>query len=103
MEKLSLRRRGPRRPMAVSALAALAVAALAAPAFASSVLKEEFAQFTNCPVETAQQCFYSTTTGGEFVIGRKTVPIAKTIVLQGGLPSTTFTAEPLEAARKRFR
>jgi hypothetical protein len=58
----------------------------AAPAMAG--LDAELAKFAQCPTEvpTVTRCVYSTTTGGEFHLGAKTVPIeGHTIVLQGGL------------------
>jgi hypothetical protein len=98
MERLSPRTVGARRSTLTLALATLVCAALASPALASSVLKEEFAPFADCPVETAKLCIYSTTGGGQFVIGHKTVPIEKTITLQGGLASELFTSQSLLAA-----
>ena len=72
----------------------LGIAALAAFGFAQSALAEskanivkEFAPFSDCPLTEAQECLYSTTTGGEFKIGNKAVPINKTLVLQGGRPT----------------
>jgi hypothetical protein len=70
------------------ALAALAMAAAlgsASPALAG--LQHEFAVFSDCPVANPAVgvCIYSTTTSGEFKIGNKTVPIDKTVVLQGGI------------------
>ena len=38
------------------------------------------------------------TTGGEFVLGHKTVAIEKPVLLQGGLGTTEFGAQPLIAA-----
>ena len=74
-------------------LLGVALAALAALAFGSSPalavntqLKEEFSAFAQCPWETAQECVASDTTGGEFVLGSKTVPIVNAIQLKGGLP-----------------
>jgi hypothetical protein len=76
---------------AVVALASLAAFA-AGPAQANKQqLIEEFAIFQDCPVATAQICAYSRTLEGEFVIGNKTVPINKTVILQGGF---NFQLEP---------
>jgi hypothetical protein len=55
---------------------------------ASANLQHEFELFSDCPLNNpaVTNCVYSTTTGGEFHLGSKTVPIeGKTIVLQGGL------------------
>jgi hypothetical protein len=85
----------PRRPLAArlkmlaSAGALLCAAALlaapAAPA-ANAQLKEEFAEFLDCPQTTAFWCVVAHTTSGEFKMGNKDVPIEKPITLQGGMP-----------------
>src|SRR4051794_12019213 len=81
------RRLGRARALAIGlAVAGLALTAGASPA--SAGIKQEFSVFKNCPYETpgVVQCIYSTTTGGEFHLGSKTVPVApKVVVLQGGL------------------
>jgi hypothetical protein len=70
--------------LTVASLAAMIAAmSVAAPAFATP--KGEFAVFADCPVTTADACIFAQTESGEFVVGNKTVPITKTIVLQGGL------------------
>jgi hypothetical protein len=84
-------------------LAALAVtvpiAALSAAtsAFGVSALKQEFAPFANCPVESAALCTVATTTSGEFKLDLKTTKIEHPVVLQGGLASTGFGDQPLIA------
>jgi hypothetical protein len=82
---------------ATMALAGCLTVLSAPAAYASSALKEEFAPFDDCPVSTASVCEYATTTAGEFVIARKTVPITKTIVLQGGLATESYAQQPLLA------
>jgi hypothetical protein len=73
--------------LAPAVLGALATVALCgAPAAQASKLKEEFAPFVDCPTATAAVCTVGKTSSGEFVMGSKTVPITKTITLQGGLP-----------------
>jgi hypothetical protein len=87
-----------RRRLLVAALALAApVAALGAatPALATSAFREEFAPFTNCPVETAKTCMVATTTGGEFKLDLKSTPIVNPVVLQGGLASELFADQPL--------
>jgi hypothetical protein len=56
----------------------------AAPAEAG--LQQEFSVFSDCPVNTpgVVGCVVSHTSSGEFHLGSKTVPIDKTITLQGG-------------------
>ena len=83
------------RPMGVRVRVMLAAAALAAmlgalsvasPAFATP--KGEYAVFADCPLTTATICIHASTESGEFIVGKKTVPITKTITLQGGLNET---------------
>jgi hypothetical protein len=91
---------GRRVLLAVLALAMLATLGVAQPALAGKKkLIEEFATFSDCPVTAAEVCVYSTTTGGEFKMGNKRVPISKTLLLQGGLPTKELSTElPLVAA-----
>ena len=77
--------------IAASVLAAVAIsAAIAAPAGAS--LKQDLQRFSDCPYTNpvVVTCVYSTTTSGEFVIGKSAVPINKTVVIQGGLRAFGF-------------
>jgi hypothetical protein len=76
--------RVPRRILALG-IALVAAIAFASPAMA--VPHGEFAPFAQCPVETPEmpQCILAMTTSGEFKVGNTTVPISKTITLQGGL------------------
>ncbi len=73
--------------------ALVVVAALVVPlAVASPALATEhhptgnFAPFKYCPLSNASvtQCIIAETSSGEFTVGKKTVPINKTITLQGG-------------------
>ena len=87
----------PRRTIAatVAVLAALAALGVAAPAMATSI-QHEFDLFAHCPLGNPEVngCVYSTTTSGEFKIGNSTVPINKTIVLQGGLTEVSPFLDP---------
>lgn len=67
--------------------AAALLAAPPAPA-ANTQLKEEFAEFLDCPetAPTVYFCVVAHTTSGEFKMGSKNVPIVNPITLQGGLP-----------------
>src|SRR3977135_1494952 len=58
--------------------------AVAAPAMATP--KGDFAVFAQCPLKNPEVnlCVFVQSTGGEFTIGTKTVPVNKTITLQGG-------------------
>jgi hypothetical protein len=93
------RMRARRAALVVAVALAASVAALstATSALATSAFKEEFAPFTNCPVETAKVCLVATTTGGEFKLDLKTTKIEHPVVLQGGLPSESFTDQSLLA------
>jgi hypothetical protein len=62
-----------------------AIAAMSCVASASATPKGEFAVFADCPVTSASACIWAKTESGEFVVGKKTVPIEKAITLQGGL------------------
>jgi hypothetical protein len=48
--------------------------------------KGDFAPFADCPLSnpSVTACIVASTTSGEFTVGKKTVPINKTITLQGG-------------------
>jgi hypothetical protein len=63
--------------------ASMLVLAVAAPAMAES---KDFAVFAQCPTKNpaVNLCFFVQSTGKEFIIGNKTVPVNKTITLQGG-------------------
>jgi hypothetical protein len=78
------------------ALAASSMALFGAPS-AHAGLQKEFEVFAQCPISdpAVNMCVYSTVTSGQFKIGSKTVPINKTVTLQGGL---TPTSEELVAA-----
>jgi hypothetical protein len=67
----------------VLATASMLALAVAAPAMASS---KEFEVFKQCPTKnpSVSLCVFVQSSGGEFIIGNKTVPVNKTITLQGG-------------------
>ncbi len=96
---MALRRRPAtaRRALTVTAVALaapIAILAGAAPALAG--LQQEFAAFDDCPVNApgVVGCVVSYTTGGEFHLGSKSVPIDKRILLQGGLTETSQNLVP---------
>jgi hypothetical protein len=72
---------------ALATVAAIAVLAFGVATPAQAGLQQEYAVFTDCPVNdpSVQLCIVSTVTSGEFVIGSKTVPINRTVTLQGGI------------------
>jgi len=71
----------------------VAMALLASLALASSAMATEhhpkgrFAPFVQCPLSNpaTELCTVANTTSGEFTVGKRSVPINKTITLQGGL------------------
>jgi hypothetical protein len=54
-----------------------------------------FAPFADCPLSNAsvEECIVAHTSAGEFVVGKKTVPIRNTITLQGGTIENLKTGE----------
>lgn len=81
-----------------AALSSLLVAGSAAAA-KEPINKEDFLPFADCPTATAAVCIVSDTTGGEFKLGSKTVPIPEgtDIKLQGGLPMESYVGQTLIA------
>lgn len=63
----------------------LVVASLVVVAPVAAAPTGAFAVFADCPVTSVNTCIYAKTESGEFVVGKKTVPIEKAIVLRGGL------------------
>lgn len=88
---------GKRSTLALAVLAA-ALAALAGASSAVAAPKGEYAVFSDCPLSHPglAACVVAKTQSGKFIVGKKTVPIEKTITLQGGLDQTesgvTFVA-----------
>jgi hypothetical protein len=74
-------------------LGVVALAALALLGWGVSMLASDdggggaYASFEQCPSSNpgTTLCLFTQTTGGEFIAGRKTVPISKTMTLQGGV------------------
>lgn len=86
------RQGGIRTGLLVACLAVGALLAGAGPAGAESIQKE-YSVFSDCPVTVIKPeslCVVSTVTSGEFTLGSKTVPINKTVTLQGGIEGTTL-------------
>jgi hypothetical protein len=81
-------RRAPR--VCLAALGALALSMLlASSAFAKP--KAPFEVFSQCPTATATYCFYMSTTGGEIHLNKATVPLTKTVTIQGGIKRNAET------------
>jgi hypothetical protein len=70
----------------LAAVCVIALAALGLAASAQAKLVGEFTKFQYCPYTKAEvrRCIYSPTFGGEVKLGKKSVPIEKEVVLQGG-------------------
>jgi hypothetical protein len=68
----------------IALAASLATMAVASPALAAP--KGEYAVFADCPLSSAgvQGCIVGRTESGKIILGKRTVPIEKTITLQGG-------------------
>jgi hypothetical protein len=72
----------------VALLASLAVLVSASSALATEHHPTgDYAQFNQCPLSNAGTnfCLFAQTESGEFIVGKKTVPIKNTITLQGGI------------------
>jgi hypothetical protein len=69
-----------------TALLAVALAALGFAGAAQAKLVGNYTKFAQCPFANLEvkKCIYSTTTSGEVKLGKKSVPIEKAVVLQGG-------------------
>jgi hypothetical protein len=63
----------------------VAIASLAFASGAAAKLTGNYTKFAQCPYTNAeaQKCLYSTTIGGEVVLGSKKVPIVNPVLLQG--------------------
>lgn len=87
----------------VALLASLALLASASSALATEHHpKGDFAQFNQCPLSNSATdlCIFAQTESGEFVVGKKTVPIKNTITLQGGV--NVIENEELEIVGEEF-
>jgi len=73
------------RALFAGGLLVASIAALSVASPASATPKGEYEVFADCPLTTATACIHASTESGEFTVGKKRVPIEKTITLQGGL------------------
>jgi hypothetical protein len=80
---------------AILAACLAVLVSLVAVSAASATPKGKFAPFAQCPLSNKEivACTVASTTSGEFTIGKRTVPINKTITLQGGLIEVPETEE----------
>lgn len=94
LRAIGIRRRAV--SITTGAVAMLATLGLASPALATEHHPTgEFAPFADCPLSTAglADCVLAETGAGKFTVGKKTVPITKTITLQGGFKENEITEE----------
>jgi hypothetical protein len=89
-----------RRRALGTALLAVALAALGLAGTAQAKLTGEYTRFANCPYTNLEvkKCLLSTTTSGEVILGKKVVPITKSVVLQGGAGKQVEGIAPFFAA-----
>ena len=89
-----------RRRVAATALLALALAGLSFAGTATAKLTGNYTKFAQCPFTNVEvfKCIYAVTESGEVVLGSKTVPIEKQVVLQGGAGKTVKGVAPMVAA-----
>lgn len=82
----ALSRRAVLAAVALLVSSSVLVAVLAMPAFEHHP-NSDYVPFSQCPLgdRATTLCLFTQTEGGEFIVGRRTVPIGKTITLQGGV------------------
>lgn len=70
--------------VAIALITSLGALSVASPALAAP--KGEYAVFADCPLSNAgvHGCIVARTESGKLIVGKRTVPIEKTITLQGG-------------------
>jgi len=85
----------PRRMLALALAALASLLVVSSAAATEHHPKGAFAPFADCPLSNPEVplCTVATTSSGEFTIGKRTVPITKTITLQGGLKVIGETEE----------
>jgi hypothetical protein len=91
-----VRATGLRQHALIVAIGVIALLAWASPALAIEHHPTgEFAPFADCPLSTSplEDCVLAETGSGEFTIGKRTVPITNTIILQGGFVENTKTGK----------
>jgi hypothetical protein len=92
-----MRRKRNKTGVMCAATLVVALATFGLAGSAQAKLVGEFTKFQYCPWTNTEvkKCLYSVTEGGEVVLGKKTVPIEKKVVIQGGFgkpnSETTFS------------
>jgi len=84
-----------------TALLAVALAALGLAGSAQAKLVGNYTKFVQCPYPNLEvkKCIYSVTESGEVILGKKTVPIEKQVILQGGFGAAIEEKEGAEFAK----
>jgi hypothetical protein len=72
--------------VSIVAMLAMASAAMAEP-------EGEFKVFKECPVTEVETCLHAVSSGGEFHVGTRTVPLTNPITLQGGFNENAETGK----------
>jgi hypothetical protein len=90
-----MRMQGKRKGVLGTALLVVALASLGLAGSAQAKLVEPFTKFQYCPWHNAEvaRCLYSVTNSGEVKLGKKTVPIEKKVILQGGFAEANETTK----------
>jgi hypothetical protein len=88
-----------RYTIGIGLLLIASLTALVGATSASATPKGDFAVFADCPLATAEGCIYAKTESGKFVVSKETVPIEKSIVLQGGFRENLSGAQEFIGAR----
>jgi len=83
-----------------TALLAVALTSLGLAGGAQAKLVGNYTKFVQCPFSNLEvkKCIISTTESGEVILGKKTVPIEKQVVLQGGYGKAVSGFAPFFAA-----
>lgn len=72
---------------------ALTGTTLLALGFVAPALAGDFDVFVQCPLMVGEQCVFYQSTGGEIVVGSRSVPLVNTITFQGGVKINPTTQE----------
>ncbi|HVD40901.1 MAG TPA: hypothetical protein VNC16_07860 [Solirubrobacterales bacterium] len=77
-------------------LAAVVAGLMLVPASSASAFTGEYARFNTCPLSNASVtfCLSAESTGGQFTVGKKTVPLVNQVNLRGGLIAPEGLAGP---------
>lgn len=77
--------------LVVGLVSIVAMLAMASSSAMAAEPEGEFKVFKDCPVTEAETCLHAISSGGEFHVGNRTVPITNPITLQGGFNENAET------------